>query len=352
MPALASVVIVTYNGRRYLEECLHSVLKEADRDCEVIVIDNHSRDGSPDLIAERFPEVVLVRNAENVGFATACNQGARIAAGSVLVFLNQDTTVKPGWLRALVDGFDLGPAIGLTTSKVLLKLQPDRIQACGQDVHYTGLVFMRGFRLPADSLNTPQEVAAVSGASFAVRKQVWEALGGFDETLYMYYEETDLSWRAQLAGYRCFYVPGSMVCHDYRPPRLSPSRLYHSIRNRHVMLLKNWRWMTLLFLAPGLLLAELVEWGLVLAHGWVGLQAKLQADLWVVTHLRDIGRLRRRAQAERKVSDAAILQQRVYRLQPREVTGGPVGRAVVAVCNALFSLHHRVAWLLCRAMGL
>jgi GT2 family glycosyltransferase len=349
---LSSIIIVTYNGMQYLDGCLSSLRQDVSADCEIIVVDNASTDGSADLVQRRYRDVTLVRNRVNRGFAAACNQGAKAAAGSVLVFLNQDTRVKPGWFRALVDGFELGPAIGLTTSKVLLMLQPDRIQACGQDVHYTGLVFVRGFRLPADSLNTPQEVAAVSGASFAVRKPVWEALGGFDETLYMYYEETDLSWRAQLAGYRCLYVPGSMVCHDYRPSPPSPSRLYYSIRNRHVMLLKNWRWMTLLFLAPGLLLAELVEWGLALAHGWVGLQAKLRADLWVVTHLRDIGRLRRRVQAERKVSDAAILQQRVYRLQPREVTGGPVGRAVVAVCNALFSLHHRVARLLCWAMGL
>ncbi|KPL18208.1 MAG: hypothetical protein AMJ93_14025, partial [Anaerolineae bacterium SM23_84] len=190
---LISVIIVTYNGIQYLDGCLSSLRQDVSAKREIIVVDNASTDGSADFVQRRYRDVTLVRNEVNRGFAAACNQGARIAAGSVLVFLNQDTRVKPGWLRALVDGFDLGPAIALTTSKVLLMLQPDRIQACGQDVHYTGLVFVRGFRLPADSLNTPQEVAAVSGASFAVRKPVWEALGGFDETLYMYYEETDLS---------------------------------------------------------------------------------------------------------------------------------------------------------------
>ena len=347
-----SIIIVTYNGSAYLEQCLTSVQQDVGTDGEIIIVDNASIDGSADLVQSQYPDVVLVRNKVNCGFAAACNQGAQIAVGRVLVFLNQDTRVEPGWLKALVRGFDHEEAIGLTTSKILLMSQPDRIHLRGQDVHYTGLVFGRGFLSSADSMTTLEEVAAVSGASFAVRREVWEELGGFDETFFMYYEETDLSWRAQLAGYRCLYVPNSVVYHDYHPAQPNPSRLYYSARNRYIMLLKNWRWTTLLLLSPGLLLAELIEWGLALAHGKRGLQAKVRANLWVLTHLRDVGRLHARTHAKRKVSDAAILKERTCRLRPRTVTGGPLGRIAVAACVALFLFHHWVTRLLCQVFGL
>jgi GT2 family glycosyltransferase len=348
----ASIIIVTYNGSAYLEQCLTSVQRDIGIDSEVILVDNASIDGSADFVQSRYPGVVLVRNRVNRGFAAACNQGSRIAVGRVLVFLNQDTRVEPGWLEALVRGLDQEETIGLTTSKILLMSQPDRIHLCGQDTHYTGLVFGRGFLSPADSMSRPEEVAAVSGASFAVRREVWEKLGGFDETFYMYYEETDLSWRARLAGHRCLYVPDSVVYHDYHATQISTSALYFSNRNRYVILLKNWRWPTLLLLSPGLLLAELIEWGLMLAHGRRGLQAKVRANLWVLTHLRDIGELHARAQAGRKVSDAAILKGQTYWLRPRTVTGGPIGRVAVTACVALFLFHHRAARLLCQVLDL
>lgn len=346
-----SVIIVTYNGSVYLEQCLTSVQQDVGTDSEIIVVDNASSDDSADFVQRQYPDVMLVQNRVNRGFAVACNQGAQIAAGRVLVFLNQDTRVEPGWLRALIRGLDQERAVGLTTSKILLMSQPNRIHLCGQDVHYTGLVFGRGFLSPASGMTTLEEVAAVSGASFAVHREVWEELDGFDETFYMYYEETDLSWRAQLAGYRCLYVPNSVVYHDYRPAQPNPSRLYYSNRNRYIMLLKNWKWTTLLLLAPGLLLAELTEWGLAWAYGWRGLWAKIRANLWILTHLRDVSRLHARTQARRKVPDAVMLKERTYRLEPRTVTGGFVGRLTVPICVVLFRFHHLTVRLFCQVLG-
>ncbi|MCP4536815.1 MAG: glycosyltransferase family 2 protein [Chloroflexi bacterium] len=349
--ASTSIIIVTYNGSAYLEQCLTSVQQDAGTDCEIIIIDNASTDDSADFVQSRYPEVMLVRNTINRGFAAACNQGADIAVGRVLVFLNQDTHVEPGWLSSLARGLD-GEEIGLTTSKILLMSQPERIHLCGQDVHYTGLVFGRGFLFLADDMNTPKAVAAVSGASFAVRRQVWEELGGFDETLYMYYEETDLSWRAQLVDYKCLYTPGSVVFHDYHLSRPNPYTLYYSNRNRSLLLLKNWKYTTLLLLAPGLVLAELIEWGLALAYGWRGVQAKARANLWILTHLRDISKLHARTQAERKVSDATILKKRADRLGAKTVTGGPIGRIAIAACNTFFSFHRRATRLFCQVLNL
>jgi GT2 family glycosyltransferase len=322
---------------------------------ELIVVDNASTDGSVDLVQGRYPEARLVRNADNRGFAPACNQGAALAAGQVLVFLNQDTQVQAGWLGALLEtlltGADKKPEAGLATSQVLVMSQPDRIQACGQDVHYTGLVFGRGFGAAAGSLDQPRSVGAVAGCSFAVRRQVWQELGGFDETLYMYYEETDLSWRARLRGYRSLYAPASIVYHDYRPARPNPSRFYYTARNRRLMLLKTWRWSTLCLLAPSLLLAELVEWGQALRQGWRGIRAKLRADLWLLGHSGLIRRLHGRAQQDRIASDAEILGERLDLLQPLEMAVGAPGRAGITLANTLLRLNHRLARRVCRVAG-
>jgi GT2 family glycosyltransferase len=343
-----STIIATHNGRHYLDDCLRSVLSELRSGDEVIVVDNASTDGSADFVVGHYPQVRIVRNAGNRGFAAACNQGAALASGDILVFLNQDTRVAPGWLEALVQGLDGHPEVGLTTSQVRMLAWPDRIQACGQDVHYAGLVFARGFGLPAGSLNGAAPVGAVAGCSFAMRREVWQELDGLDETLYMYYEETDLSWRARLRGYRSLYVPDSVIYHDYRPSQPTPFHLYHTARNRRILLFKNWRWRTLFLLTPALLLAELVEWGQALGQGWAGLKAKLRADLWLARHLGLLGKLHARAQAGRSFPDAEILTERLGVLRPQEMSLGMVANLCVMAGNSLFSIHHRLTKTLCR----
>jgi hypothetical protein len=269
----------------------------------------------------------------------------------VLAFLNQDTRVEPGWRDGLVRGLD-EETVGLTTSKLLLMSRPERVQLGGQNVHYTGLTFSRGFLSPAARMAERREVGAVSGASFAVRRAVWEELGGFDEIFFTYYEETDLAWRARQAGYRCLYTPDSVAFHDGSLAPPGPFQFYYFARNRRLMIMKNWRWPTLVLLSPGLVLAEWIEWRLALASGWSGVRAKVRADLWVWGHLKRIAGRHALAQAARRVSDAVILSERDCRMTPSTVTGGPAGRLAIRVCDALFGLNHRLALRLCRALSL
>lgn len=348
--AAVSVIIVTYNGLGYLERCLSSVMEQVRPDDELIVVDNGSTDGGPEYVEGRVPDVQIIRNVENVGFAPACNQGARRARGSILVFLNQDTKIEHGWLEAWVRAVN-GTRSGLFTSKVLIMGQPDRIQLAGQDVHHTGLVFGRGHMAEADDLSRRCEVGAVAGPSFAIRRDLWNELGGFDETFFMYYEETDLSWRAQLLGHTCVYVPDSRVQHDYRTLQGSSRRLFHASRNRYLMILKTWRWPTLILLGPSLVLAELIDLRLALESGWLGLRAKARAFLWLLSRPGEIVRKHRAVQRTRRVTDADVLNERTYRLTPRAMRLGPFGRLLVTVCNGLFSANHRFAQAICRALG-
>ncbi|MGB9775681.1 MAG: glycosyltransferase family 2 protein [Anaerolineae bacterium] len=338
-----SVILVTCNGRPDLEGCLDSLRQTLPPATEVVVVDNGSTDESAALVRERMPEARLLVNGTNRGFAAACNQGAAVAKGEILTFLNQDTRTETGWLEALAAPFE-DPTVGLTTPTILWMDEPERVQSCGQDVHYTGLVFARNFGVLRVSLSgaRPVDVAAVSGAAFAVRRSVWEELGGFCEAFYMYYEETDLSWRARRAGYRCLHVPDSIVYHAGRLDRPSPLALYCSFRNRWLMVGRNWGGWTLFLLMPGLLLADLAEWGLALARGWPGIRARARALFWVLTHGRTLLRLRREARSGGGVGDAAILADRTWRLTPRVVTGGRIGPLLTALCEALFYLNWRL----------
>lgn len=351
IPVQASIVIVSYNGINYLQACINSILEEIHPEDEIILVDNASTDGSADLVREHHPRVRLLDNSTNLGFAVACNQGASYAGGENLIFLNQDTRVQPGWLAALLAPLEQDPAVGLVTSKILLMARPDQIHMCGQEIHFTGFSFGRGFLAPADGYTTPQQVGAASGASFAIRRNLWEQLGGFDPQLFMYYEETDLSWRARLVGCASLYVPDSIVFHDFA---LRDSQLAHifSERNRLVLILKNWKWETLVLLTPSLLLAEVIDWGYMLSVGWKGIQAKLKACGWLMRNCANVVSARKNVQRSRREPDWVLLKTCTDHLTPRLHTGGWLGQAVIALCNLWFSMHYRVSLSLMRKLDI
>jgi GT2 family glycosyltransferase len=338
----SSVIIVLYNGLKYLEALFTALLPQLTSADELILVDNASQDGSIGWIRQHLPRHKLVENPKNLGFALACNQGARLASGEYLVFLNQDTCPLPGWLEGLLEPLGEDTALGLTTSQVLMMQQPDLVHMCGMHIHYSGLPFGRGLLQPAGTLPQPARVGSVSGASFAIRRSLWEDLGGFDEFLYMYSEEIDLSWRACLAGFYCLYTPASRVLHDNWSDRPGYFSLYYSKRNRYILLYKYWHWRTLFLLSPGLLLSDLCDLAHSLRLGSRGLKASLSAWVWILTHFGSLLQVRALAQARRAAGDLTLLESCETRLLYREFRPGhglyPLGMLVNAFLhlNALF----------------
>lgn len=313
MPKHTSIIVVAYNSRAYLKPCLDSILANMGPDDEVIVVDNASSDGSADLVERDYPQVKLVRNANN-GYAGGNNLGAAYARGDYLVFLNPDTVVMSGALAALTAPFAQSSDVGLTTACIVHLREPEIINTCGNTVHYTGLTYCRGAGMPRDSYTISTEVDAVSGAAFAIRRSLFEAIGGFDEQFFLYVEDTDLSWRAQLMDYRCLYVAQAVVQHDYELS-YSPTKAFYLDRNRHVMLIKNLERRSYVRLLPGLLLAELVTWGFLLLKGphYWGVKLKVYRWLW-----RERAMLRNKrcmVQACRRRRDREFLSQLTYRLE-------------------------------------
>jgi GT2 family glycosyltransferase len=346
-----SIVIVSYNGAGYLHACIDSILGEIDQDDEIILVDNASTDGSADLVQQQWPQVRLYRNDKNIGFAVACNQGVSYASGEMLVLLNQDTWVQPGWLNGLLAPFEQDRSIGLVTSKLLLMSRPEQIQICGQDIHFTGFSFGRGFLSPSSGYRLAEPVGAVSGASFAIRRELWEQLGGFDAELYMYYEETDLCWRARLAGFSSLYSPDSVVLHDFALTS-SKTTLYYSERNRYVLLLKNWKFLTLFLLLPSLILAEMIDWGYMVMVGWNGIQAKLRAIAWLVGNIPTVANARSNVQSSRREPDWVLLTTCGYQLKPQLYTGGWIGRCAVSLSNLWFRIHYRILRFITRSLNI
>lgn len=334
----ASIIIVNYNGWHDLERCLRSLQQSQIDGCEVIVIDNCSTDDSPRKIEDHFPHVRLIRSGINLGFGEGNNLGAKLAQGRVLVFLNPDTAVERGWLSPLLTALEEDPQAGMATSCILLLNDPARVNTCGNDLHLSGLALCRGMGQPVASRpNIKKRVAAVSGAAFAVRRELFEAVGGFDETFFLYMEDTDLSLRVQLAGYHCVLVPESVVYHDYSLS-FGPMKTYYQERNRYLMLLKSLRWRTLLLLAPALILSEVITWGFVLLRDRARIRNKLFAYAWILFWWREIMQKRAETQKQRRVTDRSLLHITTAHLDFAQAGGSPlIARLAHLVFDPIFS---------------
>lgn len=338
----ASIVIVNYNGREDLARCLRSLAQAGHDDDEIIVVDNGSSDGSAAMVEAQFPQARLLRSARNLGFGEGNNLGAAHAAGHCLAFLNPDTEVTPGWLDALLAALDETREAGLATPKILLREDPQHINTCGNDLHLTGLALCRGLGQARDELADRAAVGAISGAAFAMRRELFYRLGGFDGSFFLYMEDTDLSWRARLAGYTCLYVPDAVVYHRYSL-RFGPDKTYYQERNRYLMLLKGLRWSTLLLLLPALLLAEVVTWGYILLGDRPHWRNKLRAYGYVLRHWPAIMAQRRSVQVGRRTADRELLRQTTHRLA-YEQTGESLAATLAHwVFDPLFWLFRQIA---------
>jgi GT2 family glycosyltransferase len=210
-----SVVIPVWHGRKYLPACLAALFEQKDVDLEVIAVDNASTDESANWIAENYPQVRLMRNQSNRGFAGACNIGLRAAEGAIFVLLNQDTQMRQGCLRALLQALD-DPQVGVVGCKILY---PDgkTIQHAGGGVNWP-LGFSYHFgqgEVDTGTWDVPRDVEYVTGAAMAFRRDSIEHIGLLDEGFWPgYFEDVDFCLRARKAGYRVLYMPEAVVVHS------------------------------------------------------------------------------------------------------------------------------------------
>jgi len=247
---LLSVVVVNWNSRADLEACLHSLRAQTHGELEVVVVDNASTDGSVELVREQFPEVALLQQSDNLGFAEGCNIGIRATRGPWVAMLNNDAVAEPGWAEALVRAADeVGERAGMLQSLMLFQHDPNSVNSTGIELTRTG-----GGRDRSEHAARPvglsrEEIFCPTAGAAAYRRTMLEAtmlpVGYFDREHFCYYEDMDLGWRCRLAGWSAYFVPGSVVRHRYHgsTSRRGENWIFVTSRtNRLRTLLKNASW--------------------------------------------------------------------------------------------------------------
>lgn len=238
-----SVVILNWNGRRYLDDCLTSLQAQAYTDFEVILVDNGSTDGSVEWVEARFPQVQMIRNAQNVGFAKGNNQAIYSTDAEFIVTLNNDTRVEPGWLAALVEAAASDPTVGMVASKILFADRPDTINSAGIALDPVGIAWDRlGGTSDTPDEETPVEVFGPCAGAALYRRAMLDQIGLFDEDFFAYMEDVDLAWRARLAGWRCLYAPAARVYHAHSATGIEGSPFKSRLlgRNKVWLIAKNY----------------------------------------------------------------------------------------------------------------
>lgn len=214
-PPLISVVVVNWNGLPVIESCLESILCQTYQPLEVIVVDNGSGDSSPDLVRNRFPQVRLIVNGKNLGFGGGNNIGIKASNGQYIMILNNDTRLDPRCLDLLMQSLERDRRFGAGAPKILLDHEDNLVDAAGIVVYPDGLSIGRGRLEHAERYDEETEVFCASGCAALFRREMLEEIGLFDEDFFAYAEDTDLGWRARLAGWKAYYVPEAIVYHHH-----------------------------------------------------------------------------------------------------------------------------------------
>jgi GT2 family glycosyltransferase len=226
---------------RYLGECLDSLSKQSFRAFDTILVDNGSVDGSVDFVRLNYPEVRIVSLTENVGFAAANNIVLRTVEAEYMALLNNDAVADPHWLESLLLGLEAHPEAGFAASKMLSYDHPNEIDRAGDAYTWGGTGLLRGRGLRAHRLDAQEWVFGACAGAALYRTSMLREIGFFDEDFFLLYEDVDLSFRAQLTGYRCLYVPGAIVRHKGSGSIIhdSATSVYYSHRNLEWVYVKN-----------------------------------------------------------------------------------------------------------------
>jgi N-acetylglucosaminyl-diphospho-decaprenol L-rhamnosyltransferase len=265
-----AVIIVTHESSGSLPRTVPAVLAELRPGDELIVVDNASSDGSPELARELAPDATVIETGANLGYGAGNNRGAEVAKADLLCFLNPDAVPAPGFRDAIADpaagGRDWGAWQGLVTAD-----GGRVVNTHGGAVHFTGIAWAGGAGEPLDEavMAEPPEPGFVSGACLAIPRKSFLCLEGFDQDFFLYHEDVDLSLRLRLSEAHLGVVTDARVDHDYEFAK-GPAKWRYLERNRWATLIRTYPSALLILVLPALLLTELALVPVSIAGGWFG----------------------------------------------------------------------------------
>jgi GT2 family glycosyltransferase len=312
-----SVVVVAYGPEDWLGRCVDALLTSEKVHVEVVVVDNGGTEGRVDAL-DGTEGVVVVRPGTNTGFAGGCNLGVTASSHKFVALINPDAIVEPdalAELHAVIVEHPHRPHV-IATASVRLADRPELLNSGGNDVHFLGVSWAGCFEEPAADHDQRRTTTAASGAAMMCPRSSWDALGGFCDELFAYYEDAELSLRAWQRGGSVEFVPSAVVLHRYEFSR-NPTKNRLLERNRLIVVLTCFSARHLLLAAPFLLAFELVVVAFAAKDGWLG--QKLAGYRWLLGHRGWLRERRRSVRAAVTVPDRRVAQLFTDDLDPQNM---------------------------------
>lgn len=309
-----TLCVINFNGEKFLEATLDAARRAGSAIDETLLVDNASTDNGPALVESRYPEVRIIRLAENLGPGAARNAGFRAASYDRILFIDNDVVIDRFAPALLCSVLDDQAEVCFSVPRVLYASDPRRIQFEGADSHFTGLMSMHNAdRFVGECDAALHSRGSLVTACFMVDRSLWSQGEFFDEQLFIYNEDHDLGVRAKVFGHQIVSIGIALAYHgegtgglSYRPGGVrSKRRVYYQIRNRWQILLTAYSSRSLVVLLPALLVFEAFQLVGVIRKGWLGSWAR--AVGWIFAHLPRMRAKRLHVQGLRRVSDRDIL---------------------------------------------
>ncbi len=306
---MVSIIIVNWNGERFLDDCFNSLSGQTFKNFEVIFVDNASTDGSLPRVKRLATalnlDVKFIKLDVNKGFAGGNNEGLKYFSGQYIALLNTDAVAEKDWLKHLVEAMEAHPQVGICASKLIVDGE-NVIDSAGDGYSTFGHAFKRGEgSLPQDFSEQEHIFGACAGAAL-YRREMIEQIGLFDEDFFLIFEDTDLNFRAQLNGWKCLYVPRALVYHKVggSMKNLSAIAAYYSVRNDKLVKIKNIPLSIIIFKMPSLILGETIWFIFYIING--KFKYYLKANIDVLKNLLLYLKKRREIRGCKKVSNSYI----------------------------------------------
>ena len=342
------IIIVLFNSKQYLDDCFFSLknINYPKEFYEILVVDNASTDDSVAYLKKEFPDLEIIENKENSGFAKGNNIGMKSALEKgfdYIYLLNADTEVTPDFLSKAVGQAESDEKIGSVQSRMMLWNNKELVNSIGNEIHYLGFGFCRGYKEKFDQNNYKKEIAYASGAGVLLKTKVLKKTGLFEDDFFMYHEDLDLGWKNMLCGYKNILAKDSIIFHKYSFSK-SIKKYYFMERNRFLVLFQNYKLLTLLVIFPPLLIMELGLFCFSLKTGFWREKLKVYKYFLSLKNWSKIKEKRKFIKSIRQVKDKDILKLFTGRIsyQEEEMQSFVLEKIANPVFNACFWLIKKI----------
>ena len=342
-----AVIILNYNGKKYLSKLLESIFNYSPKlvEQEIIVVDNNSADDSVGWLKTHYPKISLLLQAKNLGFAEGNNVGLRYAINNgfdYAMLLNQDTIIEPGYLDKLAIKIESAEATASVQPKILLYPLTDLVNSLGNVIHFLGFGYTFGHKMSDSKITiTNDEVNYCAGAACLIKIEALKKVGLFNSSFFMYHEDLDLGWRFRLSGYKNLIEQKAVVYHQYEFSR-SIKKFYFMERNRYLTIFQNYKLLTIILILPALILMELGLFVFSFKNGWWLEKLKVYLFFLNPHNWRKLLKARSQVQAKRLKSDREVVKDFSGLILHQEIANDLLEKVVNPVFNYYWQVVKRL----------